>query len=151
MSFQKHCPEGTSKIMSMVEGGLGTDEIAAALKDMAELEGLESVEGLGERESFPDQIKVIAQALAFRSSEAEIDVDIFGDVLSAAYSEEINGLERFRLGEAIRKDLLKSLYRDKSYQWIVVEAPNGQGVEANGAVLGVCCFSTDGISRKNGQ
>jgi hypothetical protein len=26
-----------------------------------------------------------------------------------------------------------------------------QGVEADGAVLGVCCYTTDGISRKNGK
>ena len=150
MSFQKQCPKGTSKLMTMVEGGLGTDEIAAALNDMAELKCLETVEGFPERESFPDEIKVIAQALAFRNSGSEFDLDIFVDVLSAAYSEEVNGLERFRHGEAMSKDLLKSLYHDKSYQWIVVEAPNGQGVEVDGAVLGVCCFSTDGISRKNG-
>lgn len=150
MSFQKKCPTGTNKIMTMVESGLGTDEIAVALRDMAELKSLENVEGISKMEAFPDEIRLIAQALAFRGSETESDLDSFTDVITAAYSEEVNGVERFRQGEAMSKDYLKNLYEDKSYKWLAVEAPNGQGAEIDGAVLGVCCFSTDGMSRKNG-
>ena len=151
MSFQKKCPAGTNKIMTMVEGGMGTDEIAIALREMAELKELESVEGVTKIESFPDEIRIISQALAFRDIDMECDIDNCTDVLAAAYIEEVHGIERFREGDAISRDQLKDLCDDKSYRWLIVEAPNGQGVEADGAILGVSCFSTDGTSRRNGE
>ena len=137
---------------------MGTDEIAIALQEMRELKEIEEIEGRGagegsgvkKMESFPDEIRIIAQALAYRDVESE-DIDRLHDVLSAAYSAEVQGTEKFRTGDAISRDNLTSLHSDKSYRWLIVEAPNGQGVEVDGAVLGVCCYSTDGVSRKSGN
>lgn len=134
----------------MVESGLGTDEIAAALQEMSELKVLESLEG-EKKELFPNEIRIIAQALAFRTVENDADFDNLLDVLSIAYSAEVIGAENFREGEAISREYLMNLYADKSYQWLIIECPNGQGVEADGAILGASCFSTTGISRKNGE
>eukprot|EP00596_Hydrurales_sp_CCMP1899_P009279 CAMPEP_0119046652 /NCGR_PEP_ID=MMETSP1177-20130426/48052_1 /TAXON_ID=2985 /ORGANISM="Ochromonas sp, Strain CCMP1899" /LENGTH=157 /DNA_ID=CAMNT_0007020119 /DNA_START=25 /DNA_END=499 /DNA_ORIENTATION=- len=142
MSFQKKCPAGTNKIMTMVESGLGTDEIAVALQEMKELKEMEAVEGKGgdKMEAFPDEIRLIAQALAFRGVENDDDIKPLSDVLSSAYSDETNSDESFRKGEAISKEYFTDLYLDKSNKWLIVEAPNGQGVEADGAVLGAAAI-----------
>ena len=150
MSIQKRCPIGANKIMTLVEGGHGTDEIATALQDMSDLKALQAAEG-EKVERFPDEIRIIAQALAFRHTVAKSDYESILGILSAAYIAEVNGLESFRDGESINKEDLVDLFRDDSYQWIMVECPNGQGVEPDGAIIGVCCFSTNGISRRNGE
>jgi hypothetical protein len=150
MFCQRKCPSGTNKILTMVENGLGTDEIALALTEMAEMEKLEGEEK-GKEENFPDEIRIIAQALAFREAVTEADFVSILAVLAIAYSAETYGLERFRSGDSISDQNLNDLRKDKSYHWLVVECPNGQGVEADGAILGACCFSTDGISRRNGK
>jgi hypothetical protein len=150
MSIQKRCPIGTNSIMTMVEGGYGTDEIATALQEISDLKVLQATEG-DKVEHFPDEIRIIAQALAFRNSRADSDFEEVLRILSAAYSAEVIGPESFRDGESINKEDLADLFRDDSYQWIMVECPNGQGVEPDGATIGVCCFSTDGISRRNGS
>lgn len=149
MSFQRKCPAGTNKIMTMVEGGLGTDEIALALHEMSEMQVLESLEG-ATKENFPDEIRVIAQALAFRSVLTNSDLDCVYDVLSDAYSAEAHGKERFREGDSVSRSCIKGLLSDKSYKWLIMECPNGHAMEADGAIIGVSCFSVDGISRKNG-
>lgn len=133
----------------MVEGGYGTDEIATALQEISDLKALQVTEG-DKVERFPDEIRIIAQALAFRNSRADSDFEEVLGILSAAYSAEVSGVESFRDGESINKEDLADLFRDESYQWVMVECPNGQGVEPDGAIIGVCCFSTNGISRRNG-
>ena len=150
MSIQKRCPIGANKIMTMVECGYGTDEIATALQEMSDLKALEATEG-EKVERFPDEIRIIAQALAFRYITTKSDFESISGILSAAYSAEVSGLESFRAGESITKEDLANLFSDDLYQWIMVECPNGQGVEADGAIIGVCCFSTNGISRRNGR
>ena len=150
MSFQRKCPAGTNKIMTMVEGGLGTDEIAVALHEMSEMQVLESLEG-ATKEIFPDEIRVIAQALAFRSVLTSSDLDRVYDVLSDAYCAEVHGEECFREGDSVSRSCVKDLFSDKSYRWLIMECPNGHGMEADGAVIGVSCFSVDGISRRNGK
>jgi hypothetical protein len=150
MFCQRKCPSGTNKIMTMVESGLGTDEIALALTEMAEMENLDG-EKARKKENFPDEIRIIAQALAFREAATEADFVSILAVLAMAYSAETFGLESFRSGDSISSQNLNDLRKDQSYYWLVCECPNGQGVEADGAILGACCFSTDGISRRNGQ
>lgn len=133
----------------MVENGLGTDEIALALTEMAEMENQEGGNA-GKEEHFPDEIRIIAQALAFREAVTESDFVSILAVLAIAYSAETHGLESFRIGDSVTDQNLNDLRSNKSYHWLVVECPNGQGVEADGAILGACCFSTDGVSRRNG-
>lgn len=136
--------------MTMVEGGYGADEIATALQEISDLKALQATEG-DKVERFPDEIRIIAQALAFRSTRAATHFEEVLGILSSAYSAEVIGLESFRDGESINKEALANLFRDDSYEWIMVECPNGQGVEPDGAIIGVCCFSTNGISRRNGR
>ena len=146
------CPKATNKIMTMVEAGMDTDEIAVALQESAEVKALiASGEDHDEEESFPGEIRLIAQALAFRSVVEDDDLPRILDVLSVAYSAEVSGLEAFRSGLSISRETLQGLYGDDSYKWLVVEAPNGHHIEVDGAILGVCCYSTDGVSRKNGE
>jgi hypothetical protein len=138
--------------MTMVEAGMDTDDIAMALRETAELKALvASGEDHDEEESFPGEIRLIAQALAFRSVVEDDDLPRVLDVLSVAYSAEVSGLEAFRSGLSISRETLEGLYNDESYKWLVVEAPNGHHIEVDGAILGVCCYSTDGVSRKNGE
>ena len=146
------CPNATNKIMTMVEAGMDTDDIALALRESAERKILiANGEDPDEEESFPAEIRLIAQALAFRSVVEDDDLSRVLDVLSVAYGAEVSGLEAFRSGLSISRETLEGLYGDDSYKWLIVEAPNGHHIEADGAILGVCCYSTDGVSRKNGE
>lgn len=136
--------------MTMVESGLGTDEIAEALHEMSEMKVLESLEG-EKKEVVPDEIRVIAQALAFRSVLTDYDLDCVYDVLSDAYCGEVHGKECFRQGNPVSRSCIKDLFSDESFRWLIMECPNGHGMEADGAIIGVSCFSVDGISRRNGK
>ena len=46
---------------------------------------------------------------------------------------------------------VSALFHDPTYSWQVVEAPSGRDVERDGVILGACCYSTDGLSRRNGE
>ena len=115
-----------------------------------------------EKEMFPNEIKLIVQALAFRYCSIEDAGDIYR-VLNKAYACEIVRVnsaadgaktEAFRRDEeAVSLSSITSLFDDKEteYKWLCVEAPSGMGILDDGAMLGVCCFGTSGTSRKNGQ
>ena len=149
-------PKATNKIMTMVEAGMDTDAIAAALQERADLKHVVATEGLGavpggEEEAFPREIRLIAQALAFTSDVTEADVFRVHSVLSAAYVAECGGAEAFRGGPALGRAAVEALVSDPCYRWVLVEAPNGHRAEEDGALLGACCYTTDGVSRKNGE
>ena len=117
-----------------------------------------------EKELFPNEIKLIAQALAFRYCSRE-DAEEICRVLKKAYSCEIVHYnssaaigatsEAFRRDkEAVALSAITALFDvgdGTEYKWLCVEAPSGMGVLDDGSMLGVCCFSTSGVSRKNGQ
>lgn len=142
--------------MTLIESGLTADEVAKTLVDDNVRRELAKTEGsktfAEETEIFADEIKVIAQALAYRNAVAE-DIPEVMKLLNSAYSPEIEDshAEAFRRGEAVTLESINDLFADPSYTWILVEAPSGRNVELDGVVLGACCYSTDGISRKNGQ
>lgn len=54
------------------------------------------------------------------------------------------------MGEIISRQTVVDLFDDDSYKWCIVEAPSGKFIEEDGMILGVCCYSTDGVARKNG-
>jgi hypothetical protein len=144
--------------MTMVEGGMDTDAIAKALQESAELKHLAATEGAdavpdrdGDNEVVPREIRLIAQALAFSSDVTAADVPRVHQVLAAAYAAECVGAESFRGGPALSSAAVEALVADPSYRWVLVEAPNGHRAEEDGALLGACCYSTDGVSRKNGE
>jgi hypothetical protein len=147
--FQRQNPAGMAKVMNLVESGLGTDEIAQVLYDESVLKELEKVEGARELK-IPDEIRIIAQALAYREDIYDEDLPKVHGVLNQAYSAEIRGSEAFREGEGVSLETIKDLFEDESYKWLVVEVPNGHGVEEDGAILGAVCFSVSGLSKRNG-
>jgi len=158
-AFQSRDPQLAARLMNLVESGLSADEVARALVEDNVARSLSATEGstsfAEETEVFADEIKVIAQALAYRAATDE-DLDEVTKLLDAAYFPEMiesGSSESFRNGgpEAVAPEAIEALFRDPSYSWQVVEAPSGRGVERDGVILGACCYSTDGVSRKNGQ
>lgn len=147
--LQQKDPKLVAKIMDMVESGVSPEDIGQRLEEEREKEALEAVEGPPEEEQFAAEIKIIAQALAYREAVSD-DLHEIMSLLNAAYACEIKGPESYRVGEPVSVEQFISTFEDKSYTWLVCEAPSGRGVEKDGVILGVSIFSTDGESKKNG-
>jgi GNAT superfamily N-acetyltransferase len=143
--FNRKHPELAAKLMTYIESGLNPDEIIAKFKSDDESKELDS-----EKEIFPGEIKLISQALAYRKAN-NTDLNELFDLFLAAYHDEIDGAESFRKGNAISISVLKDLLGDPSYKWLIVEAPSGREIERDGVILGACCYSTGGVSRRNGN
>lgn len=144
-------PTLQNKIRQLVEDGLTPDELLKQLHEQAEQQLLEEAEGQADEIPIPKEIKLIAQALAYRRADPG-DLDELYKLLNQGYKEEIQGGEAFRIDkEAVSKETVEQHLQDSSFKWLLVEAPQGHGIERDGALLGACCFSTDGISRRNGK
>jgi ribosomal protein S18 acetylase RimI-like enzyme len=156
-------PTLQNKIRHMVEvEGMTPDELLKKLHEDAERQlieqadeeerrrrGVTSTTDLAEFDDVPKEIQLIAQALAYRVATID-DLDELHKLLSLAYKDEVNGNEAFRIGESVSKESVEYHLSDPSYQWLLVEAPNGHGILRDGDILGACCYSTDGVSKKNG-
>lgn len=144
-------PVLNSKVREYVETlGLSSEELLNQLQNEAIQQLMEAEEGKNE-EVIPSEIRIISQALAYRSATID-DIDEIFALLSQAYQEELYGGEAFRKdAAAVSKDSIIQYIEDPSYEWTLLEAPNGQGYEKDGVLLGACCYSTDGVSRKNGK
>ena len=131
-------PKAVNQLISMLESGMSPAEAAKRMEEEAERAALQEVEGPDEEEEFPDEIKIISQALAFRKAEPE-DLMSIMKLLNAAYGVEVGqGEESFRSGDPVSVEVVIRLFDDSSYEWLVTEAPNGQEVLQDGAILGVC-------------
>jgi hypothetical protein len=129
--------------VQLIESGLDPQMIAETL-----LEESKPIDPhVSHREEFSDKIMIASQALAFRKA-VQSDIKQILIILKLAYDSEVYGPESFRSPPAMTLDTIN--LDDDSYKWIVVEVPCGRGIENDGAIIGVCCYSTDGISRKNG-
>jgi len=139
-----------NKVRDYVETlGMSSEELLNQLQNEALQQLQEESEGKNE-EVIPNEIRLISQALAYRSATIE-DLDEIFALLSQAYQEEIHGPEAFRKDQlAVSKDSILQYLENPLYEWTLLEAPNGQEYEKDGILLGACCYSTDGISRKNG-
>jgi GNAT superfamily N-acetyltransferase len=140
-----------NRMITLMEQGLSADEIGKALEEEAIKKKL--IEEEGDVEIFPDEIEIIAQALAFRTADVS-DIGNIATILNAAYKPEVRGDEAFRSSEdgiAVTEVDIRGLFHDEDYTWTVAEAPNGRGIEEDGVMLGVCCFSTTGTSKKDGE
>lgn len=135
-------PHIANQIVQLIEGGYDPQQIAQKLIE-------DSKPKTFEKEIFSDKIMIASQPLAFRDA-VESDLKQIHIILTLAYTPEVNGAESFRSGEVVRLETIQSLYEDKSYRWIVVEVPDGRGIENDGSIIGACCFSIDGTSRRNG-
>lgn len=143
---RKH-PQLVAKVTEYIESGLNPEEIIQKFRqeDIDKANNKDS-----QLEEFPDEIHMISQALAYRKPNSS-DLKEVTSLLTKAYREEVVGIESFRSGNVIDFEDLEKLFNDDSYHWLVVEAPSGKGIELDGVILGVCCYSTDGISRKDGM
>ena len=137
-------PNIVNRILTLVESGSLPNEIIAQLS--AEKQ---SADEPFENENFSDQIKIISQALAFRTPISS-ELPALLELLNNAYKAEIVGPECFRQGPVFSVDEIAVMLADPTYKWLIVEAPNGRGVISDGSIIGCCCFSTDGVSRRNG-
>ncbi len=167
-------PHLVARIHDLIESGLNPEDIATALTTedamKSEKEELGEIEVI-EREQFPDEILLMSQALAFREPTME-DIDGIVYVLNDAYTLEIEGAEAFRKynnndnvnnvkkeangktnnkGLVVDENLIKEMMESKEYKFLITEAPDGRGVEEDGTILGVCCYTTDGVSRRNNE
>jgi len=154
-------PAMLSKIIGMAESGHFAEDIG---KTLAEENYLHDLEKVGDRDSndvenFPNEIKLIAQALCFRKGSLG-DIAIIHKVLNAAYIDEIKSVSNDTKQEVFRRDMEAVTYEyienlfgqeSESLKWLIVEAPNGHGIENDGAMLGACCYSVDGLSKCNGS
>jgi hypothetical protein len=145
--FQQENPDVAAKIMNYMESGLTPADIVQELQ-------LDSTKKLyaheKEPEIIPESIKMISQALAYRIPD-DSDIKVLVSLLSAAYEQEVNGEEAFREAPSVAEEVVVGLLNDSSYHWLLAEAPNGRGVEADGLIMGACCYSTNGVSKKNGN
>jgi hypothetical protein len=145
-----------NKIQRYVECyGMETEELfkklqEEAMENLAIQEDKQHGVSSSKQEKFPNEIKIISQGLAYRKGELA-DLDEIHTLLTEAYHEETEGEESFRTGPVITKDVINQYLNDPSYHWLVTEAPQGFELEKDGVILGVCCFSTDGISKRNGS
>lgn len=111
--------------------------------------GVKQSENGGE-ESFPQEIRLIARALAYRQASLE-DLEQLEALLNKAYKVELEGTEAFRGDQqAVSTESITYHLTEASYQWLVIEAPAGQTAEPEGTILGACCYSTDGNYRMKG-
>lgn len=147
MEFNRKHPELAAKVATLIESGLNPEEIITHFKnlDIAKINDNYDIE-----ESFPEEIKTISKALAYREMDMN-DIREVHRLLNAAYEAEVSPAEpeSFRVGEAVSLQTILDLLNDDSYKWILAES-TGDSV-SDGFILGACCFSTTGQSRRNGQ
>jgi hypothetical protein len=145
-------------------------ELQNRVRRLAELDGLESTDilnriqdetyfqlakeedsrrGIDSDEPIPGEIKIISQGFAYRQADLADLEELFA-LLNASYREETQGDEAFRNAPIISKSVIEQYILDPEYQWLLMEAPCGFGVEKDGVVLGASCFCTNGKSTKNG-
>lgn len=127
------------------------DEIMQAFRDEDTKKALEEEEQvISFEEPIPEEIRVIAQALAYRQPE-EGDFRSIFQLINSSYSPESEGgIESFRTGNCVTKESLEDLLVSSDYQWILVEAPGRSMDDSVPLLLALACFSTNGKSKRNG-
>eukprot|EP01039_Chlorochromonas_danica_P010666 gene10666-11833_t len=148
-SGAKAFPDVQARIRDAVEAeGLSPEQVMRRLHEEAELQLLG--DEAPDKDAIPSQIYIIAQALAYRPATSG-DLEEIYALLSDAYREEVQGKEAFRQGAAVTKEEVANCLADSEYHWLVAESPNGHGYEKDGIILAVAAYTTNGISRRNGQ
>ena len=143
----KKDPALVSQVTELIQSGLNPQQIADHLMEQSrrQSEGIEE-----EPEVFSDEVLIASQALAFREASKD-DAGKISRIINDAYQGEIVGPEAFREGPTVTESIIADMLDIDTYHWTLVEAPCGRGIEEDGTVLGVCCFTTDGVSRRNGE
>lgn len=146
-------PKFQAKLQDLVESGLGPEEIIQHFREEDEKKALDAEEGTAtfEEAAIPEEVRVIAQALAYRGPE-EGDLKPLLSLINNAYAPESRGgPESFRTGQCISKESLGELLSGGEYRWLVVEAPGRTNGEGGSLILGAACYSTSGKSKRNGM
>ena len=144
-------PAMAARIMDLVQAGVRPDQIAQKLDEELSAKRLLEEEGPPPEEQFPEEILLISQALAFTIPK-EDDAERICKLLNDAYIDETIGDEAFRqAAPVVEVETMRSMLTSEDYKWVAVEVPDGRGVEEDGALLGISCFTTDGVSRRNGE
>lgn len=146
-------PKFQAKVQDLVESGLSAEQIIQHFRDEDEKKMLEEEEGEEPfvEEDIPEEIRVIAQALAYRGPE-EGDLKHLLSLINTAYAPESNGRkDSFRSGDCISKDSLQSLLTGDEHRWLIVEAPGRTRGDGGSLILGAACYTTNGTSKKNGM
>lgn len=153
--FSKKHPQLAAELQGLIESGMNPDQLIEHFRQQDERKRAEEEEPTAP-ERFPEEIKLIAQAFAYRKPDSS-DVKDIHALLNAAYMDELKGPEAFRESssqEAVSLDTIQCLFLDASYQWLVMENPaaGGSVFDADSSsLIGACCYSTDGVSRRNGE
>lgn len=137
--------ELNNKLRNLAENGLSPEEIIKHLHNEDILKKQDTTP-----EKFPDEIRIVSQALLFRVADQDDCRDIT-NLINKSYACETNGDEAFRVGDCVTEGDIQCLVSDPEFHWLLLEAPNGFGIEQDGLLLGVCCYTTTGVSRKNGE
>ena len=138
---------------------LDEDE-AAQRREKTEVKPMtkEEAEGLERVDNRAEQVKVVAQSLAFvglgvravaagmlgATNDPEVAKDVCRIIRQAHEPEATRVGEAFRSGEMIDVETVEAMLGDVSIRWVAVEAASGRGVEQDGARLGVAAFSVAG-------
>ena len=142
----------TPEIQGLIENGKLPLEIAKKILNTNDdnlLQPGDKQEMVPER--FPDEIVTISQALAYRRATLDDVASIF-EILNTSYAAETVGCESFRMDEpAISSEDIALSISEESLSWLIVEVPEGRGTSADGSIIAMCAFTTDGMSRRNGE
>ena len=103
-----------------------------------------------EKEKFSEELIAVAQALAYRKGTLH-DINTIFDLLNMSYISDIEGPEAYRSGCLMSLEAIKDSIETESLNWLLVEVPEGRSTIEDGSVIGLCSYSTDGISRRNGH
>jgi len=118
----------------------------------------EEAAGLERVDNRAEQVKVVAQSLAFvglgvravaagmlgATNDPDVARDVMKIIRQAHKPEETRVGEAFRDGELIDESTVEAMLGDVSIRWVAVEAASGRGVEQDGMRLGVAAFSVAG-------
>lgn len=140
----------TPEILGLIQDGHLPLEIAKKVLNCEKnfQEPSESYES--EKETFPDELVIISQALAYRNAEVTDSKAIY-EILNKSYHPETEGPEAFRFGDFMSLERIKDSVESESSLWLLVEVPEGRETNDDGSIIGLCNYTTDGVSRKNGE
>jgi len=94
------------------------------------------------------EIRVIAQALAFRDADAG-DAEVLEKLANDAYAAEREGRpEGFRTTPCVDLETVQAMIEDPDCHWILAEAPRGMNAVVDGQILGCACYSVGAAAAK---
>jgi N-acetylglutamate synthase-like GNAT family acetyltransferase len=143
------CDQLTPEILGLIQDGKVPLEIAQKVLNFENAsDPLERADL--QRESFSDEMVAISQALAYRQASAG-DSTAICRLLNQAYAPEVVGSESFRLGDFMSAEDISTSIDEGELNWLIMEVPEGRQTDSDEAIIGICSYSTDGISRRNGE